>query len=78
MTDMDRTAKAFDGGRENDAFRYWLAAAKKETPAAYEKLAWVYLYAHGTTQNDEEALKWYKEAANYSGSADHMIMVGAL
>ena len=77
-TDMDRAAEAFDSGREEEAFRYWLAAANKGTPEAYDKLAWMFLHGRGTVPNNREALKWYKEAAKFTASADHMVIIGAM
>ena len=50
--------------RPYEAFHYIQKPAKEGMPFAQWKLAWMYQYARGTTENFEKAVEWYTKASN--------------
>lgn len=47
-----------------EAFYYYKLAADKMHPIAADKVAWMYYKGNGTTQNEENALTYFKISAN--------------
>ncbi len=64
--ELDAYQKAqtlFDREEYEEAFRYYLEAARQGNPQAQCKLADCYYYGYGVSKDRGEAAAWYRKAA---------------
>lgn len=60
---------AYKRGDYVTALKKWQPLAEKGNPEAQFRLGWMYAHGEGVMQSDEEAVKWYRKAAQQ----DHVI-----
>ena len=67
--DFDDGVAAFHRGDYETAFREWLPYAEQGDAFAQYSLGIMYKEGTGVPQNDTEAVKWFRKAAEQSDSA---------
>ena len=75
--DFDKGLKAHDAGDYNTAVREWKPLAEQGNVEAQYNLGFLYYNGQGLTQNNAEALKWYRLAAEQA-HGDAQLNLGAM
>jgi len=69
--------KAFDSGKNEEAFRLWMPLARQGTSQAQFNIAFMYEKGLGVAKSDVEAARWYLAAAEH-GDVTAQSKVGSL
>ena len=76
---VDKGIRCYKNGNYNEAFRYFKMAAERNNSNAMYNLALCYRYGEGTDMDYEEAVYWYRKAAEkgVSGAKEAIDEIGS-
>lgn len=68
LADFQAGLDAYERGDYAITLREWRPLAEQGNPMAQHHLGWLYVLGRGVPQDDEEAVRWFRKAAEQGDS----------